>query len=348
MKQSMKKFFAAIAIIAVTMTASVGAFAEYDPNKTVDPNVVSTKMVKPIFAVHTNGTLLEGASVYVNGNDKIMIPIRAVAESLGFTVGWDSGRVTLTKGPVYVTFAIGEDGYTFARTAPMQIGQAPELTDEKTYVPSNFFDEILGAEIAINQNGEISIKHGDDTSAEEEKAGASVDVISVTAQEGFTAVLVADKLLGEVQLNISKESDIVLADGSKGSPSDIKEGMTLTVAYGEAMTMSLPPQNNPVKITVLSKENVVEGVSVKGEITEVAKADENGNIACTLKAEITETNLNEEIVLIISDETKITKDGAGLKKEDLTVGAKIEAVHSQAMTMSLPPQTAAISVAIVG
>ncbi|MBQ4516293.1 MAG: hypothetical protein II978_05850, partial [Clostridia bacterium] len=335
------------AVIAVCTTASFAAFAEYDPNKEVNPNQMATKMVKPVFVVNVNGKLLEGAQTYVNEKDRIMLPIRAIAEELGFTVGWDSGRITLTKGPVYVTFAIGEDGYTFARTAPMQIGQAPELTDEKTYVPSNFFDEILGGEININQNGQIEIKHGEEVASEneesEEEAAVAglANVISVT--EGV--VLVNDEVLGEVQLNIGEETEIILADGEKGSVADIKEGMALTVEYGAAMTMSLPPQNNPVKITVKEAEEVVEEeLKVKGEITDAVVADSFGNIALTVK---TEDNANEEMVLIVSEETKVTKGDAEMTAKDLVKGVKIEATHSMAMTMSIPPQVSAISINIV-
>ncbi len=348
MKNSMKKIIAIAAVIAVCTTASFAAFAEYDPNKEVNPNQVSTKMIKPIFVVNVNGKLLEGAQTYVNENDRIMLPIRAIAEELGFTVGWDAGRITLTKGPVYVTFAIGEDGYTFARTAPMQIGQAPELTDEKTYVPSNFFDEILGGEININQNGQIEIKHGEEVAQESEEseegeeeavvAGAA-NVISVT--EGV--VLVNDEALGEVQLNIGEETEIILADGEKGAVADIKEGMALMVEYGAAMTMSLPPQNNPVKITVV-EEIVAEELKVKGEITDAVVADSFGNIALTVK---TEDNVNEEMVLIVSEETEVTKGEKKMTAEDLVKGVKIEATHSMAMTMSIPPQVSAIKVSIV-
>ena len=347
MKKTMKKIIAIAAVIAVCTTASFAAFAEYDPNKEVNPNQMATKMVKPVFVVNVNGKLLEGAQTYVNEKDRIMLPIRAIAEELGFTVGWDSGRITLTKGPVYVTFAIGEDGYTFARTAPMQIGQAPELTDEKTYVPSNFFDEILGGEININQNGQIEIKHGEEVASEneesEEEAAVAglANVISVT--EGV--VLVNDEVLGEVQLNIGEETEIILADGEKGSVADIKEGMALTVEYGAAMTMSLPPQNNPVKITVKEAEEVVEEeLKVKGEITDAVVADSFGNIALTVK---TEDNANEEMVLIVSEETKVTKGDAEMTAKDLVKGVKIEATHSMAMTMSIPPQVSAISINIV-
>lgn len=434
MKQSMKKLLAAVAIIALATTSSIGAFAEYDPNKVVDPNVASTKAAAPAFTVSVNGNLLANATVYESESDHVMLPIRAVAEELGFTVGWDAGRVTLTKGAVYATFAVGEDGYTFAKTAPMTIGQAPELVNEKTYVPDSFFTEILEAELTISPSGEIAISYGEE---EKEEGKAVVTSIRVDEEFDYTAVLVNDEKLGEVQLNLGDESDIVLANGEKGKPSDLKEGMKLDIEYDEAMTMSLPPQNSPVKVTVLaedepaevekvegnaeitkveentvvvedeklgevvlhigddteiilldgkkgtvkdlkaemdvvveygavmatslppqntpekitvverSEENEEEGVSIKGEIAEVREAAGEGNIACTVKAEKTEENAFEEIVLIVSDDTKITKDGKEASKEDLKEGVKIEAVHSLAMTRSIPPQTSAISIDIV-
>lgn len=434
MKQSMKKLLAAVAIIALATTSSIGAFAEYDPDKVVDPNVASTKAAAPTFTVSVNGNELANAAVYESETDHVMLPIRAVAENMGFTVGWNAGRVTLTKGAVYATFAVGEDGYTFAKTAPMTIGQAPELVNEKTYVPDSFFTELLDAELTISPSGAISISYGEE---EKEEGKAVVTSIRVDEEYKYTAVLVNDEKLGEVQLNLGDESNIVLADGSKGKAADLKEGMKLDIEYSEAMTMSLPPQNSPVKVTVLaenetvepekatgnakitkmeegsvvvedeklgevvlhigddtkiilldgkegsvkdlkaemdivveygaamtaslppqntpvkitvverSEENKEEGVSIKGEITEVHEAAGEGNFACTVKAEKTEKNAFEEIVLIVSDDTKITKDGKEAGKEDLKEGVKIEAVHSLVMTRSLPPQTSAISINIV-
>lgn len=58
-----------------------------------------------------------------------------------------------------------------------------------------------------------------------------------------------DEEKGEVQLNIGEETEIVKGE-VKLSAEDLKEGMKLSVEYGEAMTKSLPPQNTPVKIVV--------------------------------------------------------------------------------------------------
>lgn len=250
MKNMMKKVFALAAVIAVLTTGSASVFAEYDPNRPIDPSagITATKSAEGAATVTVNGKFLEGAKTYVGESGEVMIPIRVVAEELGFEVGWDSGRITLTNLPVSVMFAIGTDGYTFARTAPIQIGTAPELKEEKTYVPAAFFSEILEADIKTNLGG-TSIVYG--VTQEEENVLGTAVVKSIEKDEASKAVivLVEDENNGEIQLNIGEDSEIVKGE-EKISAEDLKEGMKLSVEYGDAMTKSLPPQNTPVKIVV--------------------------------------------------------------------------------------------------
>ena len=333
MKQTMKKLLAAVAIIAVATTSSIGVFAEYDPNKVLDPTVPSTKAVtKPDFKVTLNGELMADVDTYVS-DDYIMIPIRAVAEKLGFTVGWNAGRVTLTKGPVYVTFAVGEDGYTFAKTAPMEIGKAPELTGGLTYVPDVFFKDILEAEMTIDQNGTITINYGETAPAEEKVEGHAVVKSVEEVKEGenpYTQVLVEDQKLGDVILNITDDTDIVLADGKKGAPKDIKADMKLVVDYSPAMTRSLPPQNSPEKITVVNEFPKAEDEKVEGK-AKITKVDGD-----TVTVEDEKLG---EVVLNVSKETEITLlDGKKGAVKDLKADMDVDVVYGEAMTMSLPPQ----------
>ena len=263
MKKTMKKLFAAAAVIAVLTTSTASVFAEYDPNRPIDPSqgIMATKSAEGTNVVNVNGKKLEGAETYVSESGEVMVPIRAVAEELGFEVGWDAGRVTLTNLPVYVTFAIGVDGYTFAKTAPMQIGKAPELTEEKTYVPATFFSEILQADIKTNLGGTTIVygekqdenkdgENKDDGETAQTSAGTAV-VKSVEKDEktGVVYVMVEDEKNGEIQLNIGADTEILKGE-EKIAATDLEEGMKLSIEYGAAMTMSLPPQNNPVKITI--------------------------------------------------------------------------------------------------
>ncbi len=83
--------------------------------------------------------------IYEKGEIK-MIPLRAVAEKLGFTVDWieESMSVILSKGAFTSQITIGDVNGGLNR-ARLMLEVAPELTDDKTYVPLSYFEELLNA-----------------------------------------------------------------------------------------------------------------------------------------------------------------------------------------------------------
>ena len=86
-------------------------------------------------------------SQYFTENDTVYLPLRAICERLGFNVEWvdETRTVILEKLPVYITFSVDADGYTFARTAPMLLGNAPKIVNDRTMVPARAVSEALGA-----------------------------------------------------------------------------------------------------------------------------------------------------------------------------------------------------------
>lgn len=87
-----------------------------------------------------------------------MFPIRQVVEELGYEVKWDNNdwSVELTKGVQWTKFAIGEDNYNFAKMI-VKLGIAPEINDSSTYVPLSFLEEILQAEVEVNDYGMVEV-----------------------------------------------------------------------------------------------------------------------------------------------------------------------------------------------
>lgn len=110
------------------------------------------------------------------------------------------------------------------------------------------------------------------------------------------------------------------------------------------MTASLPPQTTAVKIMIENQEmepedEQKEEFTFDGEITEISE-----NLVTIGKAFEDEDAMR----LVVSDDTVITKgkDKRIYKLEDLKVGMEISGTHSEAMTMSIPPQTAAYTINI--
>lgn len=92
-------------------------------------------------------------------NGYIMLPLRYTAEKLGYEVLWkgDTQEVQLTKGAQWTSIKLGEDKYFFARMAPYPLGMAPEAKESRTYVPIEFFREILKYNVEL-KDGNIVIQ----------------------------------------------------------------------------------------------------------------------------------------------------------------------------------------------
>ncbi len=277
-----------------------------------------------------NDSVIAEANVFEK-DGHAMIPVRKLCETLGMTVGWDDAarRVIIEKMPVYVTFTPGVDGYTFAKTAPMQLGVAPVIVNNLTYVPVDFASEILGGEFKV-EDGKISVSYGEEkTETEAPAEAAASEVIATAVEEGVVSVF--DINLGEVLVNITEETEITDKDGNKADASAIEAGMKLNVVYSDAMTLSLPAQANGIKIRIASEAmyTVVSGT-----------VSENGEQLIIKDAEGVETALNAA-----EDVKVITENGEG-KIADIKAEDNVVAVASLMATRSIPAQRTAYTIIV--
>lgn len=100
-----------------------------------------------------------GCTLRIDGEDTgvracIMVPLRSVAEKLGFEVEWNkNGTIFLDDGTMHSTVTLGEDLYQVTTSvegmvgmsAPFSLGMAPCAMDGVTYVPLGLFDALLGS-----------------------------------------------------------------------------------------------------------------------------------------------------------------------------------------------------------
>lgn len=87
-----------------------------------------------------------------------MIPLREVAESLGFEVTWngETKSIDLLKGTNWSTLTIGRNNYNFAKML-IRLESAPIIVEAKTYVPASFAEEVLQADVIHQEDGTIKI-----------------------------------------------------------------------------------------------------------------------------------------------------------------------------------------------
>lgn len=112
-------------------------------------------------------TVCLGAAKIFEQNNRTMIPLRAVAEQMGFKVNWDdkTRQATISNNSKQMTMRIGEDLYMYTGkpvgiSYGQALGTAPMLLDYTTYVPLRMF-EILGISFSIQGNA-IAISTGGD------------------------------------------------------------------------------------------------------------------------------------------------------------------------------------------
>jgi hypothetical protein len=83
-----------------------------------------------------------------------MVPLREIAETLGMTVEWDGDlRAVILNGGIY-SLKIDENSYVKGKMAPVELSAAPEITDDLTYVPVEYFAEITEASLNVNLDEE--------------------------------------------------------------------------------------------------------------------------------------------------------------------------------------------------
>lgn len=248
----MNKFFKRFAAgtIAVMMLSAGAVFADEqeDLNSAAgmdEPTPISSAELETTddnqedFVSVVNAPIEPFTAEFETINGVKMLPLRSISEHFGYEVEWnDEARsVSLTKGAQYITLAIDTDAYAFSRMAPMPLGAAPVLfNDETTYVPVNFYSELLGLFCHEDEN-QITVAEG-----------RIVELLEISEDGALT---VKDDYYEEVILNIGENTEFV-ANGEAVSADLLAVGQLLKVEFPKFMTFSLPPQTTPVIVEILN------------------------------------------------------------------------------------------------
>lgn len=146
-----------ILVYADIMTMSLPAMVP--ANKIVIlPEIVEAIEVPTSVTVNGESVDFLDAKAVFEKDGMWLLPVRAIAEKAGLEVKWDSSLNAITVGtiPMGVTFNLGVNSYTKARMMPQTLSSEPVCENERTYVPVDFFTEILGATTSI-EDGVLNI-----------------------------------------------------------------------------------------------------------------------------------------------------------------------------------------------
>ena len=130
----MKKIISAIAAAAVLAAALPALAADDDITVTVNGSAVD-------FSAY------DGVLPYIE-NERTLIPVRAVAESLGLSVQWDeeARMVFIIGSGTHIGLTIDSDKAT-VNGNEITLDVPARIKDERTFVPLRFVSESIGAEV---------------------------------------------------------------------------------------------------------------------------------------------------------------------------------------------------------
>lgn len=147
-----------LTICAVMTACTATALAEESEPMLISPAPSAEETIVGTPQITVNGETVDlsasNLSQYIFETDgNVMVPLRAVAEKMGYTVGWDGENraFTIENDDWAVKAFIGEDLYygvtkiegAVGMTAPQSYGTAPVILENKTFVPAKMF-ELMG------------------------------------------------------------------------------------------------------------------------------------------------------------------------------------------------------------
>ncbi len=330
MRKNTKKILASLT--AAGMILSCGsAFAADTPAFDLSGSpVIQTPESQEPAAAHNGGTFNVQA---IERDGALTVPLREVMGQMGYAVAWndETQGIDCVRDETVVGMVIGDlryyhynkmAAYNSSAMPYTELSAAPYLyQDSVTYVPLEMLTSVLGVSVYIGEENVVTIAEP-----------ANVTLNSVQADDDGIYLSVNDPKRGEV---IVRFSDTIVIPEDYDLTA-LPEGAELEIEYGLAMTMSIPPQTTAIKIippAIETADDSVPGTIVKFKSLE---SDEDGQYI------IVEDEVHGDVIARITDETKIS----GIVLSDLAEGNTISVEYGPAMTMSIPPQTTAVSVGL--
>lgn len=145
-----------ITIESNTKYSDINSVSTIDLPQLTNKNSIDFASFSKLLSSEDTNVLLNGKVVDfqdvvpMSVNDRTMVPMRKIFESLGATVNYDNGVITAVKGDRTITHTIGEN-VIYVNGAPMEMDVPSFETDGRTLVPVRFISNALGANVDWNE-----------------------------------------------------------------------------------------------------------------------------------------------------------------------------------------------------
>lgn len=142
-----------------------------------------------------------------------------------------------------------------------------------------------------------------------------------------------------IRMVVSPGTVVVKMDGTRGVDSDLSVGMIINAILSTQATRSIPPQSEAFLIEIV--KGGVENSTTVGRIVDIDRMGRNFTT-------ISDGNFTSIIRFNVPPNTPIiNRMGRNIEFNGLIPGMRVEVLHGNFMTASIPPQTTAFEVKVL-
>ncbi|MFD3259153.1 copper amine oxidase N-terminal domain-containing protein [Paenibacillus lentus] len=350
---TLKTSLAMLALSTVIASGAASADSAISlPAASADVTPLASPAQTSAITIEINRTLLPVTAYQAQNGDVTMLPLRAVAEQLGYSVKWSQAdrSATISKDGVSAAVKTTVEEYA-VNGISASLPVAPEMTKGQLHVPAAFIENALHASVAINA-GAVSITtqaqdaQQPDQPVQQQSAQSNGVITAIHESDKYASVLIQGIGPDGLVLNVSEDTIYQRADGTKLQWSDLQLGMTVQADHSLAMTLSLPPQTPTYAITVLDTELPGELLGTAGTVEEI-RTNKQGHISYVVKGQGLTDLSQDEIVLQSSADTAIVdKEGKPVEQSSIKQGTKVIGFYQPEMTKSLPAISQAVKIVV--
>lgn len=333
------------ALLTLSLALTTGAVSAAPASASLTNNKspkASVSMAAQKFTIEVNGTVLKDTGIQPSGVKEPLIPLRSVAEALGFNITWNTKTksVDLSKGNLFTTLKSGEDNYVINKMNT-KLGTAPLSKGNQIFVPASFVNKVL--QQSLSMEGKQIVINPAQTQEHQTESGV---ITAINSDSQYPSVQIKGTGPSGIVLNVSKDTVFQMADGTKLTLTDLQLGMTVEAEHAIFATLSLPPQTPAYKITVKDSKQQGLTLATQGTVEEINKADDS-SLSIRIKGNGLSDQSPTEVVLRLAEDTALVNEsGDTVEASTLVQGAKVIGFYSPLMTKSLPPIGTALKIVV--
>jgi hypothetical protein len=330
MRPSLKTSAVLLTLSLALSTGAVSAAPAVTSLNTAKAPQANSHAAVKTFTIELNGSAISEKGIQPSGAKEPLIPLRAVAEALGFSLTWNPATkaADLNNGNIFTTVKSGEDRYVINKMNTT-LGTAPQTKENKLFVPVSFVSEVLHQSISV-EGQHIMI-----TSAAEHQKENGV-ITAINPDEKYPSVQIKGTGPSGIVLNVSADTIFQMADGSKLTLADLQIGMTVEAEHALFATMSLPPQTPAYQITVLDTGKLSGVLGTEGTVESVTTSEDGTRMIRIKGAGLSEISQSEIVLRLSADTAIVNESGEAVEAGSLVQGTKVIGFYDPMLTKSLP------------